>query len=207
MRCLECGGEMFRSLDPIQTIFKGDSLNIEGVEHWKCEHCGELEYDSADLDALDRAENRAYRELHKLLNPEDIRSIRKRYKLTQSQFELILGVAAPTVSRWETGSVVQTKVADNLMRMIGEFPEAAESMAKRVGIGLSKPKTPVTLKGDARMIRFPSWGTKTDGWKEFAAKGASRRALAAAQEGSSSENRAQRIMTTLEYLKPQDEAA
>lgn len=146
MRCLECGGEMFRSLDPIQTVFKGDSLNIEGVEHWKCELCGELEYDSADLDALDLAENRAYRELHKLLSPEDIRSIRKRYKLTQSQFELMLGVAAPTVSRWETGSVVQTKVADNLMRMIGEFPEVAESMAKRVGIDLSKPNLFIAAK-------------------------------------------------------------
>lgn len=207
MRCLECGGEMTRSLDPIQTVFKGDNLNIEGVEHWKCEHCGELEYDSVDLDALDLAENRAYRELHKLLAPKDIRSIRKRYGLTQSQFELMLGVSAPTVSRWETGSVVQTKVADNLMRVIGEFPEAAEFVAKQVGVELRKPNMPIAATGDARMIRFSSWGTKADGWKEFVTKGSSRRALAATQGRPCSESRARRVLATLEYLKPQDEAA
>lgn len=137
MKCMECGGEMIRSLDPIRTVFKGDDLTIEGVEHWKCEQCGELEYESVDLDALDDAENEAYRKLHDLLSPKEIKSIRKRYGLTQAQFEELLGVATPTVSRWETGSVIQTKVADNLMRMIGEFPEAAQAMAKNAGLQLT----------------------------------------------------------------------
>ncbi len=134
MKCMECGGEMFRSTDPIQSEYKGEDLTIIGVEHWVCDACGEMEFSSDDLDALDRAEGEAYRQVYGLMQPAEIRSLRKRLNLTQVQFESAMGVASPTVSRWETGAVVQTKVADNLMRMMAEYPEVAMDMLERAEI-------------------------------------------------------------------------
>ncbi len=124
MKCMECGGEMFRSTDPIQSEYKGEDLTIIGVEHWVCDACGEMEFSSDE----------AYRQVYGLMQPAEIRSLRKRLNLTQVQFESAMGVASPTVSRWETGAVVQTKVADNLMRMMAEYPEVAMDMLERAEI-------------------------------------------------------------------------
>lgn len=206
MKCLECGGEMIRSLDPIQTVFKGDELQIESVEHWKCEQCGELEYESADLDVLDGAENEAYRKLHNLLSPKEIKAIRKRYGLTQAQFEELLGVATPTVSRWETGSVIQTKVADNLMRAIREFPEVPQALAKNAGIALPETGIQIASDREANLVRFP-WVKKTSDGSAFASGKSSYASLTGRQERFRTTGPAQSRLGNHSYLQPQDEAA
>lgn len=53
----------------------------------------------------------------------------------------MLGVSSPTVSRWETGYMQQTLMADNLMRLVGQLPGAATLLMRRAGV--TPRKTPV----------------------------------------------------------------
>ena len=60
------------------------------------------------------------------LTPAEIRDLRKSFRLTQAEFESILGVSAPTCSRWETGVMRLSGTADKLMRLLRARPELVD---------------------------------------------------------------------------------
>lgn len=121
MICSECGSGPMRLTDePIAVNYRGESVTIEGIRHWQCDKCGSYEVDLDEADRLNRAVRKAWADEHGYdpLSPREIRKIRKSLKMTQQEFEKALGVSSPTVSRWETGKVTQSRTADILMRRL-----------------------------------------------------------------------------------------
>lgn len=131
MRCMECGAELRKSHDAIDTEFRGERFLIPGIEHYVCDSCGGIEYAADQGDLLTRRIDEEYRRGHGLLPPEEIRRIRMSLGLTQAQFQDLLGVGKTAVSRWETGKLVQGAPEDKLMRMIAEHPCVAQDLMER----------------------------------------------------------------------------
>lgn len=143
MFCAECGADqMFRSRNAFHMQYKDSDLIVEGVEHWECPECGAIEFEADDSLALTKALDAAYRETNGFLTPDEIKSLRKRLDLSQQDFETLLGVTSPTVSRWETGKVVQTRTADNLMRLMRNINCVPEELKKICGL-TSSNETPI----------------------------------------------------------------
>lgn len=71
-----------------------------------------------------------------LLLPDEIRAIREKYRLTQRQFEQLLGLGKNTVTRWEGGQVVPNASAEALLRLIDRDIEYARFLARRHGLEL-----------------------------------------------------------------------
>jgi DNA-binding transcriptional regulator YiaG len=94
-------------------------LHVANLEVGKCRNCGEIVLD--DLVA-DQIANELRRELH-LLMPAQIRSGIEELQLTQKSFARSLGVAEATVSRWCTGTLIQSRAMDNLIRGYFATPE------------------------------------------------------------------------------------
>lgn len=141
MFCAECGAPKMRRTDePITDTFKGTEITVRGVAHWVCDSCGETVFSADDLKDYAEAENAAFREMHGLLSPSEIRAIREDHGLTQAQFEAVLGVKSPTVSRWETGAVVQTKPIDSLMRMFRNHQCVADDLLQRAELARRTPE-------------------------------------------------------------------
>ena len=63
-----------------------------------------------------------YRKKHGLLSADEIRSIRRRFDLSQAGLARLLRLGANTVSRWESGRNVQTAAMDILLRLIRDLP-------------------------------------------------------------------------------------
>ncbi|WP_169981206.1 type II TA system antitoxin MqsA family protein [Tautonia rosea] len=85
----------------------------------KCQACGELVLDDdADERVID-----ALREAAGLLKPAEIRLHRKELKLTQEQLAGLLSIAESTLSRWETGTQIQQRSMDRMLRAFFEVPE------------------------------------------------------------------------------------
>lgn len=126
MICMECGGEMMYSTDPLTEAYKGEEITVEGLEYHICRECGEvlMSMEMADKQAHELAKE--YSRLHSILSPDEIKELRTNLGLTQKQFERLLGVSSPTVCRWERGSVQQGLVANNLMRVLKYFSGVAE---------------------------------------------------------------------------------
>lgn len=97
----------------------------------RCQNCGEL--------VLDTNANRqitiALRHHLRLLTPEQIRQNREFLGLTQRQLASHLGIAEATLSRWETGSQIQQRVLDRLLRLYFSSAAVRESLADEEKVG------------------------------------------------------------------------
>lgn len=142
MRCVECGHELRLTNEPLTETYRGETFTIEGIERLACDCCGEYEIDAAEADRLSEAIVEAYARAHGLLAPAEIRDIRKALKMTQAQFEKLLGVAKPTVSRWENGASQPTATACQLMRVIRDHPSVLASLGVTVNEAGSDVEAP-----------------------------------------------------------------
>ena len=89
---------------------------IVKMECYRCPECGE-EFRVLDpkSDPFDQA-YRSYRAKHRMLQPEDIRTFRRKYGLTQGELANLLGLGGATLSRYERGQL-QNKTHDMLIKM------------------------------------------------------------------------------------------
>ncbi len=123
--CGQCGAE---KVFPDNIAYE-TSLRYEGRDYQvvaaelpalKCRECGAVLLNNES----DAHLASAFRDRLKLLQPETIREGRKRLDLSQREFAELLGVAEESVSRWETGAQMQSRVVDKIMRVCFASPEA-----------------------------------------------------------------------------------
>ncbi len=98
------------------------AVEIPALEVPRCQACGELVF-STDVD---EQINTALRAKLRLLTPGQIRSGRKELDADQKQLAERLGVAKETISRWETGALIQSRAMDNLLRVFFALPEVRD---------------------------------------------------------------------------------
>lgn len=139
MFCPECGNAMRKTSEPVKEEFRGEVFEIRGVEHGVCDNCGETSFDAAALDELYTKLDEEYRTRNGLLAPNEIKELRKSCGVTQVQFEKMIGVKTPTCSRWESGAVMQSPVANNLMWLMKDVPCAADALKRKAEIPAAEP--------------------------------------------------------------------
>lgn len=133
MRCMECGREMTLTDSVFTEVFRGETFEVVGVSHYECA-CGEVELTSEAMDEASSRVDCMFRKKHGLLKPDEIKDIRKDLGLTQVEMQSVLGTGKSSVSRWETGRLVQSKTEDNLLRAMRDYPCAAHDMIERAEI-------------------------------------------------------------------------
>lgn len=108
--------ELIRTTEDVEV--RGEHIEVD-VEYYKCLSCGEeFEDPHSDDDPLDKA-YREYRKRHHMVQPEEIRSMRKRYGLTQNEMAKLLGWGATTLSRYENGAL-QDEAHEKTLRLAME---------------------------------------------------------------------------------------
>ena len=130
----------------------------------QCAACGELYFDN-DADAQTRY---ALREQLGLLQPEELRRLRKAFGLKQSGLAEALGVAPETISRWENDRLIQSLAMDKFLRTYFEFSEV------RSHLGTAIAQTNLAVLMEAVNMELPfledeelawTWGPSTS-WRQ-----------------------------------------
>jgi putative zinc finger/helix-turn-helix YgiT family protein len=108
-----------------KVIKKKESMNVRGklidveYEVFKCEACGEEYMDTeTEHDPFVYA-YASYRKKHNMLQPEEIKEIRRKYGLTQGELSGLLGWGGATLSRYENGAL-QDKTHDNQLKLLSD---------------------------------------------------------------------------------------
>ncbi|MBI4621577.1 MAG: DUF4065 domain-containing protein [Desulfobacterales bacterium] len=97
---------------------RGERINVE-YEVFKCYACGE-EYIDTETEYEPFVYAYAiYRKKHNMLHPQEIKEIRRKYGLTQSELGGLLGWGGATLSRYENGAL-QDKAHDNQLKLLRE---------------------------------------------------------------------------------------
>jgi putative zinc finger/helix-turn-helix YgiT family protein len=134
-RCLKCGEDtMHERIAQMQHVQGSRTVLIENDRHMFCESCGNVSYLGDQISEIELAVARKIREEDGLLSPEDLKAIRLKYNLTQAEMERLISAGPKTWVRWERGKVVQSKVADTLIRQIAEQPDLVRSLLSRSGV-------------------------------------------------------------------------
>jgi len=116
--CPNC--EKITELELIKAIeefnVRGELIKVK-VEHYKCKECGE-EFDdpSSTDDPLDRV-YREYRRKKGMIQPEEIREVRRLYGLTQNELSKLAGWGGATLSRYENGAL-QDDAHDRILQLV-----------------------------------------------------------------------------------------
>ncbi len=126
LSCPVCDNSV--DLEPMSTekeiVVRGEPYRVQ-FDGFRCRQCGEEFLDGASPDPFDAAYQQ-YRERHGMLSPDDIRSFRHKYGLTQAELAGLLGLGGATLSRYETGKL-QDMTHDTLLRMAMK-PECLQSL-------------------------------------------------------------------------------
>ena len=59
---------------------------------------------------------------------------REKLGLTQKQFANLLGVGEATISRWESGAMIQSRAMDNFLRVFFAVPQARDALDRSHGM-------------------------------------------------------------------------
>jgi putative zinc finger/helix-turn-helix YgiT family protein len=117
----------------------GEEIPVPAAAHLKCPKCGEIILRFQDAKRLHEDAIAIYRRKHGLLSADEIRAIRERFDLKQTDLARLLRLGANTVSRWESGRNVQIAAMDTLLRLIRDLPGSIDYLRPRRS-GPSEPR-------------------------------------------------------------------
>lgn len=115
---------------------RGETIEV-ATKSYRCTSCDSRSDDPSDPDPLQEV-YREYRRRKKIPQPEDIRALRKRYGLTQSEFGAMLGFGTASLSRYENGSLPDEAHAGTLCLAMN--PINLANMIERAGSAILREK-------------------------------------------------------------------
>ena len=128
--CHECGRTMERGFRPVALEHKGLTTEVD-MPGWYCANCGESIHSGGDMAVSDRALNRMKAEVAGLLPPEEVRSIRKRLKLSQRDAGAIIGGGPNAFQKYESGEVLVSKAVSSALVLLDSNPEGLAVLKSR----------------------------------------------------------------------------
>ena len=122
-----CGNCTQKKVQPVigdyATQFKHDGklydIVLSQVEIPTCQNCGTVQ---TGIEFGDKV-TKALREIVDLLAPNEIKQQRTALNLNQEQLGDCIGAAKESISRWETGALIQSVSTDKLLRMFFKHPD------------------------------------------------------------------------------------
>jgi len=128
--CPECGTPMRERQGSLKFPVNGEQIAVTRSPHLICPECHEIVLRFDDARKLRQRALEIYRQQYGLLSTEEIRSIRERFGLTQTELARLLRLGANTISRWEAARNVQTASMDMLLRVIRDLPGSIDYLRR-----------------------------------------------------------------------------
>ncbi len=131
-QCPVCGsGTLHREVINEEFEYKSCSITIPHYVVYRCSTCGEGVVDKSSLKESGKLLKDFQREVDGLLAGGEIKRIRTKLGLSQSQMAEILGGGAKAFARYEAGSICQSKAMDSLLRILDAYPNVIDVIREK----------------------------------------------------------------------------
>ena len=126
----ETGEELHRDVRPLTLSYRGESITVDMPGWYSVD--GEIsEHSQEDMKVSDHALNIMKARVEGLPLPAEIRSIRKKFQLTQEQAGTILGGGARAFQKYESGEILPSRTMANLLLILQKYPQGIETLRAR----------------------------------------------------------------------------
>jgi HTH-type transcriptional regulator/antitoxin MqsA len=115
--CPICGKKLEYKITPTVYEYKDKSITIDQPGYY-CDDCEESYLSSKDLKATKKEIADFKRKVDHLLTTDELKTIRKRLKLTQQQAAELFGGGVRAFHKYETAEATQSKPLDILLRLV-----------------------------------------------------------------------------------------
>lgn len=134
---VETGAELKRDIRPFTITYQSQNKTFAMPGWYPANNECEATFTQEDLKVYDKAIKELKAEVEHLLLPAEIRSIRKRLKLTQIQAGLILGGGKRAFQKYESGDVLPSRALSNLLRLLSSNPALLKTLPTVENSGLA----------------------------------------------------------------------
>lgn len=132
----ETGAPLHRDVRPFTLTYKGESITVD-MPGWYGEQPDQGIFEPEDMKVSDRALNRLKARTEGLLEPEEIKRIRKRLHLTQAAAGDLIGGGPRAFQKYETGDLLPSRAISSALTLLDHDPKALTVLEER------QAKTPI----------------------------------------------------------------
>ncbi|PDT01071.1 XRE family transcriptional regulator [Rhizobium chutanense] len=128
--CCDAKSEMTPFFNETHHIaFRNLKADVEGLSGFRCDACGEIEYDQVSAERYAQASDALVLQDRRAVG-EDLRRIRKKLRLNQTEASALTGGGHNAFSRYETGKVSPPPAVVNLFRLLERHPDDIEELRR-----------------------------------------------------------------------------
>ncbi len=128
--CPETGQPMFRDTRPMTIAYKAREATFD-MPGWYCAASDESMHTGDDMKVSDRALNRLKAQVEGLLEPEAVRRIRKRLRLTQKDAGRLIGGGPNAFQKYESGDVLVSHAVVSALLLLDRDPSGLAVLTQR----------------------------------------------------------------------------
>jgi len=121
--CPETGAPMHRDTRPMTLTYKDQSITFD-MPGWYCTESDESTHAGEDMKVSDRMMNLLKARAEGLLEPERIRTIRKKLQLSQADAGQIIGGGPRAFQKYEAGDLLPSRAISSALLLLDNNPEA-----------------------------------------------------------------------------------
>lgn len=121
----ETGAPLHRDVRPFTLTYRGESITVD-MPGWYGEHPDAGIFDPDDMKVSDRALHRLKARTEGLLEPEEIRRIRKKLRLTQAAAGEIIGGGPRAFQKYETGDLLPSRAISSALVLLDSNPKGLD---------------------------------------------------------------------------------
>jgi HTH-type transcriptional regulator/antitoxin MqsA len=121
--CPETGAPMHRDVRPMTLTYKDQSITFD-MPGWYCDKSAESIHSGEDMKISDRMLNLLKARTERLLEPEEIRRIRKKLRLSQETAGTLIGGGPRAFQKYESGDLLPSRAICSALLLLDHNPGA-----------------------------------------------------------------------------------
>jgi HTH-type transcriptional regulator/antitoxin MqsA len=126
----ETGAPLHREVRPLTLTYKTESITFD-MPGWYGDEPDDGVFDPSDMKVSDRALNRLKARTEGLLEPEEIRRIRKKLRLSQVDAGEVIGGGPRAFQKYEAGDLLPSKAISSALVLLDRDPAALRVLEAR----------------------------------------------------------------------------
>jgi HTH-type transcriptional regulator/antitoxin MqsA len=130
--CPKTGAPMHRDVRPMTLTYKGEKITFD-MPGWYCDQSDESIHTGADMKVSDRTLNLLKARSEGLLEPAEIRRIRRKLHLTQEVAGLVIGGGPRAFQKYESGELLPSRAISSALVLLDHDPKAMAILQTRQG--------------------------------------------------------------------------